>query len=310
MRAAALAAEIDAALGRTAVAPSNGRLVNQEAENGAASSPHHEHGSKLESASMLQDLTSLSEEEPIADTNVLEKLRAVFGHSGFLPGQTAVINRVLAGADTLGILPTGAGKSLTFQLPSLLLPGTTLVLSPLIALMKDQVESLPPALRARTVLVNSTLTPAEQQRAMQEITAGAYKLVYAAPERLRQHGFLRALRQAGVSLVVVDEAHCISLWGHDFRPDYLSIPAALPELGDPPLLAMTATASPRQPLHSRARSGAISTSSAPAPSVPICSTPPRDSAQRKKRPEGSSRSAASCAARASSMSRPAAMRKT
>ena len=109
--------------------------------------------------------------------------------------------------------------------------------------MKDQVESLPPALRERTVLVNSTLTPAEQQRAMDEIAAGSYKLVYAAPERLRQHGFLRALRQAGVSLVVVDEAHCISLWGHDFRPDYLSIPAALPELGDPPLLAMTATAS-------------------------------------------------------------------
>ena len=167
-----------------------------------------------------------------------------FGHDGFLPGQTAVINRVLAGTDTLAILPTGAGKSLTFQLPSLLLPGTTLVLSPLIALMKDQVESLPPALRERTVLVNSTLTPAEQQRAMDEIAAGSYKLVYAAPERLRQHGFLRALRQAGVSLVVVDEAHCISLWGHDFRPDYLSIPAALPELGDPPLLAMTATASP------------------------------------------------------------------
>ena len=79
---------------------------------------------------------------------------------------------------------------------------------------------------------------------MDDIAAGSFKLVYAAPERLRQHGFLRALRQAGVSLVVVDEAHCISLWGHDFRPDYLSIPAALPELGDPPLLAMTATASP------------------------------------------------------------------
>ena len=173
----------------------------------------------------------------------MDTLRDVFGHDGLLPGQTAVINRVLAGADTLAILPTGAGKSLTFQLPSLLLPGTTLVLSPLIALMKDQVESLPPALRQRTVLVNSTLTPAEQQRAMDDIAAGAYKLVYAAPERLRQHGFLRVLRQAGVSLVVVDEAHCISLWGHDFRPDYLSIPAALPELGDPPLLAMTATAS-------------------------------------------------------------------
>ncbi len=173
----------------------------------------------------------------------MKRCSEVFGHRGFLPGQAAVVNRVLAGKDTLAILPTGAGKSLTFQLSSLLLPGTTLVLSPLIALMKDQVEGLPPALRERTVVINSTLSHNAQQRALEEIAAGSYKLVYAAPERLRQHGFLRALRRAGVSLVVVDEAHCISLWGHDFRPDYLSIPAALPELGNPPLLAMTATAS-------------------------------------------------------------------
>jgi ATP-dependent DNA helicase RecQ len=243
-RTAALATEIDAALGRTAEIRPNGRLQDQE--HGASPSPPDERRSDVGLPSDLQgqDLTSLPAEEPIADSHALETLRAAFGHDGFLPGQTAVINRVLAGTDTLAILPTGAGKSLTFQLPSLLLPGTTLVLSPLIALMKDQVESLPPALRERTVLVNSTLTPAQQQRAMDEIAAGSYKLVYAAPERLRQHGFLRVLRQAGVSLVVVDEAHCISLWGHDFRPDYLSIPAALPELGNPPLLAMTATASP------------------------------------------------------------------
>jgi ATP-dependent DNA helicase RecQ len=110
--------------------------------------------------------------------------------------------------------------------------------------MKDQVESLPPSLRARSALINSTLTPDEQRRALDAIAEGAMKLVYAAPERLRQPSFLRALRQAGVSLVVVDEAHCLSLWGHDFRPDYLSIPAALPEIGDPSLLAMTATATP------------------------------------------------------------------
>jgi ATP-dependent DNA helicase RecQ len=242
-RTAALAAEIDAALGRTDMGRSNHRPLSQETENGAASSRHHQPRSDLVSGPELQELTSLPAEEPLVDSRVLETLRGVFGHDGFLPGQTAVINRVLAGTDTLAILPTGAGKSLTFQLPSLLLPGTLLVLSPLIALMKDQVESLPPALRERTVLVNSTLTPAQQRRAMEDIAAGTYKLVYAAPERLRQHGFLRALRQSGVSLVVVDEAHCISLWGHDFRPDYLSIPAALPELGDPPLLAMTATAS-------------------------------------------------------------------
>jgi len=241
IRAASLATEIDAALGRTVATQANGRL--QVHESGASSMLPDEPRSHGESVTELQELTSLPPDEVLADSRVLETLRAVFGHDRFLPGQTAVINRVLAGADTLAILPTGAGKSLTFQLPSLLLPGTTLVLSPLIALMKDQVESLPPALRERTVLVNSTLTPAEQQRAMNEISAGSYKLVYAAPERLRQHGFLRALRQSGVSLVVVDEAHCIALWGHDFRPDYLSIPAALPELGNPPLLAMTATAS-------------------------------------------------------------------
>ena len=243
-RAAALAAEIDTALGRTEETRPSGRLYDEG--NGASPSLPAEPRSDQELAPELpvQDLTSLPAEEPLADGRALETLRAVFGHGGFLPGQSAVINRVLAGTDTLAILPTGAGKSLTFQLPSLLLPGTTLVLSPLIALMKDQVESLPPALREQTVLVNSTLTPAQQQRAIEEIAVGSYKLVYAAPERLRQHGFLRALRQAGVSLVVVDEAHCISLWGHDFRPDYLSIPAALPELGDPPLLAMTATASP------------------------------------------------------------------
>ncbi|HLL51558.1 MAG TPA: RecQ family ATP-dependent DNA helicase, partial [Thermomicrobiales bacterium] len=194
-------------------------------------------------AAKLQDFTTAPDEESLTDSRVIESLHTVFGHQGFLAGQAAVVNRVLAGTDTLAILPTGAGKSLTFQLSSLLLPGTTLVLSPLIALMKDQVESLPPALRERTALINSTLSPREQERTLDEIAAGSYKLVYAAPERLRQFGFLRALHQAGVSLVVVDEAHCISLWGHDFRPDYLSIPAALPELGNPPLLAMTATAS-------------------------------------------------------------------
>ncbi|HEX5993068.1 MAG TPA: RecQ family ATP-dependent DNA helicase, partial [Thermomicrobiales bacterium] len=242
-RAAALATDIDAALGRDIETQAMGRFQDQG--EAASSSLPPASKSDRESARELQflDHGSLAAQEPLADGRVMDTLRDVFGHDGLLPGQAAVINRVLAGVNTLAILPTGAGKSLTFQLSALLLPGTTLVLSPLIALMKDQVEGLPPALRARTVLVNSTLTPAEQRRAMDEIAAGSYKLVYAAPERLRHHGFLRALRQAGVSLVVVDEAHCISLWGHDFRPDYLSIPAALPELGDPPLLAMTATAS-------------------------------------------------------------------
>jgi ATP-dependent DNA helicase RecQ len=174
----------------------------------------------------------------------LADLRRLFGHPAFRPGQAAVVANVLGRRDTLATMPTGAGKSLTFQLPAMRLEGTTLVMSPLIALMKDQVEGLPPAVQERTVLVNSTLSPDEMRRAIEGIAAGRFKLVYAAPERLRHHAFLRALRAAGVALVVIDEAHCISMWGHDFRPDYLAIPKALPELGDPPVLAITATATP------------------------------------------------------------------
>lgn len=203
-------------------------------------------GEVLDAEAAVDDaatMTSVPLDQEIADPRVLETLQRVFGFPELRAGQAAVINQILAGRDTLAILPTGAGKSLTFQLPSLLLPHTTLVLSPLIALMKDQVEGLPPALRERTVLLNSTLSPDQQRAALTDIASGRAALVYAAPERLRQPAFLRALRQGGVSLVVVDEAHCISLWGHDFRPDYLSIPASLPELGNPPVLAMTATAS-------------------------------------------------------------------
>ncbi|CAA9549836.1 MAG: ATP-dependent DNA helicase RecQ, partial [uncultured Thermomicrobiales bacterium] len=180
---------------------------------------------------------------PLPD-EALAAVRDLFGHPGLRPGQAAVIANVLARRDTLATMPTGAGKSLTFQLPAMLLDGTTLVISPLIALMKDQVEGLPPAVRERTALVNSTLAPDELRRTLDRIADGEVKLVYAAPERLRQHAFLRALRSAGVALVVIDEAHCISLWGHDFRPDYLTIPKSLPELGEPPVLAITATATP------------------------------------------------------------------
>jgi ATP-dependent DNA helicase RecQ len=183
-------------------------------------------------------------EEPDAAPEVLEALRQQFGHSGLRPGQASVIAKVMEGRDTLAIMPTGAGKSLTFQLPAMLLPGVTLVISPLISLMKDQVDKLPPSVRARTVLINSTLSPEEMRHALAGVENGAYKLIYIAPERLRHHAFLRAIRQSGVALVVVDEAHCISMWGHDFRPDYLSIPRALPELGDPHVLAITATATP------------------------------------------------------------------
>ncbi len=166
-----------------------------------------------------------------------------FGLRDFRPNQAQVIGNVLAGRSTLAIMPTGAGKSLTYQLPAMLLPKATLVVSPLIALMKDQIDGLPDALRARATAINSSMTMTEVRERMRGIAAGDYKLVYIAPERLRQRPFLHALKRAGVSLFVVDEAHCVSMWGLSFRPDYLFIRAALDDLGDVPVLALTATAS-------------------------------------------------------------------
>ena len=141
-------------------------------------------------------------------------------------------------------MPTGSGKSLTYQLAAMLRPEPTLVLSPLIALMKDQVDKLPPAIAPTATFVNSSLTPTETSSRLAEVAAGKKRLVYAAPERLRQAGFVETLRELGIGLVVVDEVHCVSMWGHDFRPDYLFIRRALAELGDPTLLGMTATATP------------------------------------------------------------------
>jgi ATP-dependent DNA helicase RecQ len=153
-----------------------------------------------------------------------------------------VVRYVLSGRSVLATMPTGRGKSLCFQLPAFLLPNSTVVISPLIALMQDQLAGLPPRLRQRATVLNSSLDSAELERRLREFSAGRYSLIYAAPERLRQQPFLHALRRAGVSLLVVDEAHCISLWGNDFRPDYLFLPRVHGELGHPPLLAMTATA--------------------------------------------------------------------
>ncbi|MCC6458155.1 MAG: HRDC domain-containing protein [Caldilineaceae bacterium] len=168
-----------------------------------------------------------------------------FGFTRLREGQTETIAAILREESILAVMPTGAGKSLCYQLPALILPKPTLVISPLIALMKDQVESLPAAARRQATFINSTLTDAELAARLEGVARGDYKLIYAAPERLRQLPFLRALRNAGLALFVVDEAHCVSLWGHDFRPDYLFIQEARHELGDPPALAMTATAPPR-----------------------------------------------------------------
>jgi len=185
----------------------------------------------------------VSEEERL---RVQQAARQLFGFETLLPGQLQTIACVLREEDVLTILPTGGGKSLCYQIPAMLdQHGTTLVISPLIALMKDQVDSLPAELRRRATTINSSLDGGELYRRQRQASQGNYGLVYAAPERLRQPPFLHALRRAGVNRLVIDEAHCVSVWGHDFRPDYLTIAQARQHLGDPPLLALTATAPPR-----------------------------------------------------------------
>ncbi|MCU1268145.1 MAG: recombinase RecQ [Acidobacteria bacterium] len=177
----------------------------------------------------------------IADA--LISLREHFGFEGFRAGQTEVISAILEGKDAVVVMPTGSGKSLCYQLPAMMLSGATLVVSPLIALMKDQVD----ALRARNLpatFINSSITPAEQHARIDALRRGELKLVYVAPERFRSGRFVEALQRAGISLFAVDEAHCISTWGHDFRPDYLKLKAAIKALGSVQTLALTATATP------------------------------------------------------------------
>ena len=154
------------------------------------------------------------------------------------------MHAAIEGRDTLALMPTGSGKSLTYQLAAMLRPEPTLVLSPLIALMKDQVDKLPPKVAATATFVNSSLSAEESTARLAKVASGETRLVYAAPERLRQARFVEMLRTIGIGLVVVDEVHCVSMWGHDFRPDYLFIRRGLEELGGPTVLGMTATATP------------------------------------------------------------------
>jgi len=170
-------------------------------------------------------------------------LRRHFGLGAFRTGQAQVISSVLAGRNTVVVMPTGAGKSLCYQLPAMLLPGVTVVVSPLIALMKDQVEQLEARGIAATV-INSTLTESERAERIRRMRTGAYRLVYVAPERFRSHAFVEALQAAGVALLAVDEAHCISQWGHDFRPDYALLGQVRKKLRPPRTVALTATATP------------------------------------------------------------------
>lgn len=186
-----------------------------------------------------------------APAAALDTLKRYFGYSSFRPGQERMVSAILSGCDALGVMPTGAGKSICYQVPALMLPGLTLVVSPLVSLMADQVRALKAA-GARPSYLNSTLTPAQQNTVFKRASEGWYQIMYVAPERLADPRFLAFARAAagpggiGIPLVAVDEAHCVSQWGQDFRPSYLEITsfvAALPQR--PVLAAFTATATER-----------------------------------------------------------------
>ncbi len=172
-----------------------------------------------------------------------ELLKIHYGFESFRPGQERVINNVLEGKSTAVIMPTGGGKSLCYQLPALVLEGATIVISPLIALMKDQVDSLA-RVGIPSTFINSSISQAEAEERIGKVKEGIYKILYIAPERFYNNDFMSALSGIKISLFAIDEAHCISEWGHDFRPSYMKLKQAIESTGNPPALALTATATP------------------------------------------------------------------
>ena len=179
------------------------------------------------------------------ETIQYQTLKEVFGYDSFRPGQKEIVDALTAGRDVLAIMPTGAGKSICYQLPALLLPGVTVVVSPLISLMQDQVQALI-QMGVRAAYINSSLTENQCRKALANAATGLYKIVYAAPERLLTPSFLRFAQSVPISLLCVDEAHCVSQWGQDFRPSYLQIQEFAAQLPQRPVIgAFTATATRR-----------------------------------------------------------------
>ena len=174
--------------------------------------------------------------------NAHDTLKHYFGYDSFREGQKNIIDSIMAGRDVLAIMPTGAGKSICYQVPALMLSGITIVVSPLISLMQDQVKALNEA-GIHAAYINSSLTEGQINKALSLAAGGRYKIIYVAPERLETYGFLEFSRQADISMVTVDEAHCISQWGQDFRPSYLKIVDFVDGLDKRPIVsAFTATA--------------------------------------------------------------------
>ncbi len=175
--------------------------------------------------------------------NILEILSKVYGHKEFRGRQREIIEHVISGKHALTIMPTGSGKSLLYQIPALMFEGLTVVISPLIALMKDQVDALQKK-GVDAVYINSSLSKKEREKRYARLSEGAYKLLYVTPERFRKKEFVDIISRREISLLAVDEAHCISEWGHDFRPDYTRLAAFRKMMGQPLTIALTATATP------------------------------------------------------------------
>src|SRR5690348_11115091 len=172
-------------------------------------------------------------------------LSSHFGFQAFRPGQREAVAAALAGRDALVVMPTGSGKSLCYQLPALMRSDLTNVVSPLVSLMQDQVEAVERVAPGRAGLINARQDPARNRRTVELAVSGHLRLLYVAPERFSSPGFLERIRQADIGLFVVDEAHCVSQWGHDFRPDYFRLADAARWLGARAIVASTATATPQ-----------------------------------------------------------------